>query len=116
MSILDTSLNPAADGSSSSSASLSSLNLVVARIDYQADTTMMWVNPNLSAFDYENPGTPNATYSALAPAFDSVAIYSRSPASFDELSILLEPGPGTHGDPALGPRFWVLWQLASPAR
>jgi hypothetical protein len=91
-SILNTSLNPAADGSSSSSASLSSLNLVVARIDYQPDTTM-WVNPNLLTFDYENPGTPNADYSALAPAFDTVEIDSRSPTNFDELSILFEPAP-----------------------
>jgi hypothetical protein len=93
ISILNASLNPAAGGSSSSSARLSSLNLVVVQIDYQADTTMMWVDPNLSTFDYENPGTPNATYSGLAPAFDSVSIDSRSPASFDELSILEEPIP-----------------------
>jgi hypothetical protein len=93
MSILNTSLNPAADGSSSSAANLSSLNLVVAQINYQADTTMMWIDPNLSTFDYENPGTPNATYSGLAPAFDSVSIDSRSPAGFDELSILEEPVP-----------------------
>lgn len=93
MSILDTSLNPAANGSSSSSASLSSLNLVIARIDYQADTTSLWVNPNLSTFDYENPTTADATYAGLAPAFNAIAFYSRSPASVDEISIMAEPVP-----------------------
>jgi hypothetical protein len=93
MSILDTSLSAASDGSSSTSASLSGLNLVVARIDYQNATTMMWVNPDLSTFDYANPTAPNATYAGLAPAFNSIAIYSRNPASLDEITIMLQPAP-----------------------
>ena len=93
MSILDTSLNAASDGSSSTSASLSGLNLVVARIDYQNATTMMWVNPDLSTFDYANPTAPNATYAGLAPAFNKVAIYTRSPASVDEITIMVQPVP-----------------------
>lgn len=93
VSILDATLNPAANGSSSSTANLSALNLVVARIDYQNDTTSLWVNPNLSTFDYENPITPDASYNGLAPAFDTVAIYSRSPASVDEISVKAEPVP-----------------------
>jgi hypothetical protein len=93
MSILDASLNPAANGSSSSSASLSALNLVVARIDYQNDSTSLWVNPNLSAFDYEAPTSPDATYAGLAPAFNTIAIYSRSPGNVDELSVQAEPVP-----------------------
>jgi len=93
VSILDTTLSPAANGSSSSSASLSALNLVVARIDYQNDSTSLWVNPNLSTFDYENPTTADATYAGLAPAFNKIAIYSRSPGSVDEISIMAEPVP-----------------------
>jgi len=93
MSILDTSLNPAANGSSSSAANLSALNLVIARIDYQNDSTSLWVNPNLSTFDYENPTTADATYAGLAPAFNSIAFYSRSPGSVDEISIMAEPVP-----------------------
>ncbi len=88
VSILDASLNPASNGSSSSSALLSDLNLVVVRIDYTAQSTSLYVNPNLATFNYLNPGTPAATYAGLAPAFDQVALYSRSPASFDELSIM----------------------------
>jgi hypothetical protein len=94
MSILDTSLQPAANGSSSSSASLSSLNLMVARIDYQNNVTTMWVNPNLSTFDYLNPPTANATYAGLAPVFDSISIYSRSPGNVDEVAVMVVPEPG----------------------
>ncbi len=93
MSILDNTLTPAYDGSSSSSASLSALNLMVARIDYGADDTEMWMNPNLSTFDYQNPPAPDAEYVGLAPMFDSVAIVSRSPAEFDELLIMEVPEP-----------------------
>lgn len=93
MSILDATLNPAANGSSSSSANLSALNLVIARIDYQADTTSLWVNPNLSTFDYENPVAADATYAGLAPAFNTIGIYSRSPGSVDEISVMAEPVP-----------------------
>jgi hypothetical protein len=93
MSILDTSLQPAANGASSSPAPLSSLNLVIARIDYQNDVTTMWVNPNLSTFDYLNPSNPNAIYAGLAPAFDSISIYSRSPADVDEIAVMVVPEP-----------------------
>jgi len=93
MSILDATLNPAANGSSSSSANLSALNLVIARIDYQNDSTSLWVNPNLSTFDYENPTTADATYAGLAPTFNTIAIDSRSPGSVDEISVMAEPVP-----------------------
>jgi len=93
VSILDATLNPAANGSSSSSANLSALNLVIARIDYQNDSTSLWVNPNLSTFDYENPTTPDASYAGLAPTFNAIGIYSRSPGSVDEISVMTEPVP-----------------------
>lgn len=88
MSILNASLSAAADGSSSSSANLSALNLVVARIDYANQNTKMWVNPNLSTFDYENPPTANATYAGLAPAFNGIALYTRNPGKFDEITVM----------------------------
>jgi hypothetical protein len=93
MSILNSSLQPAANGSSSSSASLSALNLVVACIDYDDDTTTMWVNPNLSTFNYEDPTSPDATYMGLAPVFNTLAIDSRSPGNVDEITVLAEPTP-----------------------
>jgi hypothetical protein len=93
MSILNNSLNPAADGSSSSSASLSALNLVIARIDYSSDTTMMWVDPDLSTFNYQSPTTPNAMYTNLAPVFNTIGIYSRSPGNVDEITVMAESVP-----------------------
>ena len=93
ISILNNSLNPASNGSSTSSASLSSLNLVVARIDYQNLLTELWVNPSLSTFNYQTPTNPDATYAGLAPAFNKVAFYTRSPANVDELTIMSEPVP-----------------------
>lgn len=107
MSILDDTLQPASGGSSSSSAFLSSLNLVVALIDYQDNTTRMWVNPDLSTFDYLNPPSPDATAN-FAPVFDALAIYTRDFGSVDEIGIMSVP------EPALFPLFGlgiVLWKL-----
>lgn len=101
ISILNTGLSPATDGSSSSSANLSALNFVVARINYQTAMTMLWVNPNLSTFDYQNPTSPDATYAGLAPAFDKIAFYSRSPVNIDELKIMSAPVP----EPVPAPLF-----------
>jgi hypothetical protein len=93
MSILDTSLQPAADGSSSSSVSLSGLNLVIARIDYENQKTEMWLNPDLSTFSYHLPTAPDATFAGLAPVFDTIALFSRSPGQIDEITIKVEPVP-----------------------
>lgn len=102
VSILDATLNPKSDGTSSSAANLSGLNLVVVQIDYQGDTTSMWVNPNLASFDYLNPPAPDAIYPGLAPAFDKIAIYSRSPANVDELRVMrIQPTVPTLSRPAL---------------
>jgi hypothetical protein len=107
MSILDTTLQPASDGSSSSSASLSDLNLVVALFDYQDDTTWMWVNPDLSTFDYLNPSSPDATAN-FAPAFDGIAIYTRDPGNVDEIKIMSAPEPASFSLLGLG---IILWKL-----
>lgn len=94
MSILNSSLNAASGGLSSSSAKLSALNLVVAQINYQSDTTAMWVEPDISTFDYQDPGTsPSATYAGLAPVFNSLSIISRSPGNVDEITVMAEPVP-----------------------
>ncbi|WP_139373369.1 DUF7453 family protein [Prosthecobacter debontii] len=91
MSILNSGLVTLSDGTASSSANLSALNLVVARIDYSAAKTEMWVNPNLSTFDYESPPTADATYAGLAPEFDTIEMITRSAGSFDEVTILQNP-------------------------
>jgi hypothetical protein len=108
MSILNSLLQPASGGSSSSSASLTALNLVVGRIDYENDITMMWVNPDLSTFDYQNPAAPDATYTNLAPAFNTIAIYSRSPANLDEFTVMAEPAPEPSSSVLLGMSL-ILW-------
>lgn len=87
-SILGADLNPLSNGNSSSSTVLSALNLVLLRIDYDASSTSLFLNPNLATFDYGNPGAAAATYAGLAPAFNEVSLFSRSPASFDELAVL----------------------------
>jgi hypothetical protein len=107
MSILDPTLQPASDGSSSSSASLSGLNLVVALFDYQDNTTEMWVNPDLSTFDYLNPSSPDAT-ADFAPTFDNIAVYTREPGSVDEIQIMSVPEPAAFSFLGLGV---VLWKL-----
>ena len=112
MSILDTSLQPAPDGSSSSSASLSGLNLVVALFDYQNNTTEMWINPDLSTFDYLNPSSPDATVD-FAPAFDSIAIYTRNPGSVDEIQIMSIPEPASFSLLGLGVVLWKLRKRAA---
>ncbi len=98
MSILDSGLNPKVDGTSSSTANLSALNLVIVQIDYQNTKTSMWVNPDLSTFDYLAPPATAVVYAGLAPAFDKVAVYSRSPAKFDELAVI-RAAPGAPGAP-----------------
>ncbi|HEY3763306.1 MAG TPA: hypothetical protein VGN23_16285 [Verrucomicrobiae bacterium] len=94
MSILNASLSTGG-ASTITTHSLTSLNLVVAQINYNTDTTTMWVNPDLSTFDYNNPTSPDATYTGLAPVFNEIALDSRNPADVDEITIMTVPEPGT---------------------
>ncbi|UFH34955.1 fibrinogen-like YCDxxxxGGGW domain-containing protein [Flavobacterium acetivorans] len=71
---------------SSSSGSLSAQNLVVVRIDYNLNKTEMWINPDLSTFNYLNPTSPSATATGFAPAMDRFDIFIRS-GSIDEIAI-----------------------------
>lgn len=90
MSILDASIN----NISSTTASLSSQNLVVVRIDYNLNKTEMWINPNLSTFDYLNPTSPSATALGFSPAFDRFDLYIRS-GSIDEITIFSQTSAPT---------------------
>lgn len=86
ISILDSTLSPKSDGSSSTG-TLSGTHLLIARIDYSANETRLWVDPTLASFSYASPGTPNAIYAGLAPAFDQVTFITRSPGTIDELTV-----------------------------
>lgn len=82
ISILDSGLsNPAGSG-----VSIGTFSLVIVQFDYENNTTKMWVNPNLATFDYQNPGSPNASTNYAIP-FDKVEIVFRSGAYIDEISI-----------------------------
>lgn len=77
-----------------SAVALSSLSVIVLRIDYTATSTSMWVLPNLSGFDYLNPPTPSVVYAGLAVPFDMVQVVTRAPAQLDELRIFtVAPAP-----------------------
>jgi hypothetical protein len=96
MSILGSDMQPMGDGSSSTAASLNTINLVVVRIDYDNPFTEMWVNPDLATFDYNDPPASQAYYNNFAPVFNQVAVYCRTPANLDELRILQQvPEPTT---------------------
>lgn len=84
--LLDASLNNTLGVSATSSASLSSQNLVIVRIDYNLNKTDMWINPDLSTFNYLNPTSPSASATGFAPAFDRIDIFIRS-GSIDEIAV-----------------------------
>jgi hypothetical protein len=77
-----------------STVALSTLSVIVLRINYTATSTSMWVLPNLSGFDYLNPPTPSVVYAGLAVPFDTVQVVTRAPAQLDELRIFtVAPAP-----------------------
>lgn len=90
MSILDATLSNTA----SSTASLSAQNLVVVRVDYTLNKTEMWINPNLSTFNYSNPTNPSAAKTGFSPSFDRMDIIIRS-GSIDEISVFAAISPPT---------------------
>lgn len=79
---------------SSTSSSLSAQNFVVVRIDYNLNKTEMWINPDLSTFDYSNPTSPSATATSFAPAFDRIDVYLRS-GSIDEIAVFSQTSAPT---------------------
>lgn len=67
------------------------LSLVIIQIDYNNNTTKMWINPpTYSTFNYSNPGTPAATYNNSI-AFDEISLTFRSGGQIDEISIFAQP-------------------------
>lgn len=62
------------------------LSLVIIQIDYNNNTTKMWVKPTLSTFDYSNPGIPDAIYNNSI-AFDSISLTFRSGGQIDEIAV-----------------------------
>ncbi|MDC3239018.1 cadherin domain-containing protein, partial [Flavobacteriaceae bacterium] len=56
------------------------------RINYDLNTTELWVNPNLSNFDYANPSSADAQAS-YDIEFDLIELVFRSGASIDEISV-----------------------------
>lgn len=100
----------------SSEAPISQLNLTIVRIDYAANRTDMWVNPNLSTFDYLNPVNPNATATSYAPAFDKLYLITRngtlpSPGTpedfFDEIKVMRVVETPIPEDPQQRPPDWI---------
>ena len=80
--ILDSGLS---NGISSGSA-IGDRSLVIMRINYDLNTTELWVNPNLSNFDYANPSSADAQAS-YDIEFDLIELVFRSGASIDEISV-----------------------------
>jgi hypothetical protein len=56
------------------------------RINYDLNTTELWVNPNLSNFDYANP-SPADAQASYDIEFDLIELVFRSGASIDEISV-----------------------------
>lgn len=71
-----------------SSTPLAQLNLTVVRIDYTANSTQMWMNPNLATFDYLNPPAPSASATSYAPAIDRILPITRNNGKFDEIKVM----------------------------
>lgn len=94
VSILNSSLQPN-NTDAVSDALLSNLNLLVLQIDYTANTSKLWTNPDLTTFNYFNPvAAPDAT-ADFAPIFDGIDIYFRNGGSVDEIRVMTVPEPAT---------------------
>jgi hypothetical protein len=84
VSILDSSLTTVAASSYSSTVQ----RVVLVQINYFANTTKLWVDPDLDTFEYSSPPPADASASNFAPPFDTLDFFSRSPFSMDEISVL----------------------------
>jgi hypothetical protein len=87
ISILDTLLNANPDGSSSAG-TLYGQGFLIVGIDYSLNKTSLWLNPDLSTFDYLSTPPPSAVYLDLAPRIQSLNFVSRyDNMKFDELKV-----------------------------
>lgn len=84
MALLNSGLNEVA----ATTAPLTQLNLTILRIDHSTDSTSIWVNPNLSTFDYLNPPTANGTATSFSPAIECLELITRNSGDFDEIKIM----------------------------
>lgn len=118
-------LNASLAATGCSTKSLVGMSLALVQIDYTQSITKMWVNPNLSSFDYLNPPAPDAQVNGLAPAMDQVALYLRGGTSFDELSIfraaatppaVAQPVPGLAWPSLLGLALGIALTVAALRR
>ncbi len=82
MSILDAGLNSVA----ASSTPIAQLNFTIVRIDHGTNVTTMWLNPNLSTFDYLNPPAADATATGFAPSIQCILPITRNSGEFDEIT------------------------------
>lgn len=93
-----------------SSAPLTQVNLTILRIDHEANETKMWVNPDLSAFDYAAPPGADAVANGFSPEADQILIISRyggdsTKDKFDEIRFMKLTAPATANEPVLPPRI-----------
>lgn len=101
----------------SSNASMNQLLLSIVRIDHAQQTTSLWVNPDLSTFDYAAPPQADAVANGFAPSFSRVDPLVRNGAVYDEISVLRlvpPPPPPVPPQPASAPRD--LTAIAQSAR
>ena len=65
---------------------------VIIRFDYVNNTTKMWIDQDVTTFNYSNPTNPDAT-SPVANSFNRIDLYFRSPAphGIDEIHVFKSP-------------------------
>lgn len=63
-------------------------HLLIARIDYSEATVDLWVDPDLSTFDYTSPPSSDSSLTSFAPEFDRIYLFNRFSGAFDEVTIL----------------------------
>jgi|TARA_B110000483_G_scaffold131744_1_gene157617 hypothetical protein len=68
---------------------------VIIQIDYDNNKTSIWVDPELSSFDYQNPSSPNAFLNHIF-SFNRITLASQTkwdfgaPTLFDEISVIMK--------------------------
>lgn len=81
--ILDSGLqNPVSSG-----VSIGQQSLVIAQFDYDNNTTKLWVNPDLSNFNYVKPNIPADAETNYAIAFNMIEAVFRNGAYIDEIKV-----------------------------
>ena len=71
----------------------SAAQFVIIQIDFDSNKTSIWVDPELSSFDYVNPSSPNA-FLNYTFSFNRITLASQTkwdfgvPTLFDEISVI----------------------------